>query len=126
MYAAARVLAFITDHQGCEGGVVAADDSQDWKHEDPSKWPEDHGEPTVRAAREALNRPATPPPSLEERVQAMGLPVPTRGEKVAIFAETRKAQADAYRVTEGFERTADLLEPLRDPTLEPLQRPQEP
>lgn len=132
--AAWRILNFITKHQDCEGSVVAADDSRDWKDDAVDSWPDDQGEPTVREVkwqehqRWLATQPKQPTPHerLEEVLRDHGYPVPTREEKAAIYAASGLPTCDPNRVTEGFERTADLLEPLRDPTLEPLQRPQEP
>jgi hypothetical protein len=128
-----RVLNFITAHQDCNGGVIARDDSV-WLDDDPTEWPTDQGEPTLRAVRQEQHRrwleahPEHPSHQdvVEQALRDQGLPVPSREEKAAIYAASGLPTCDPNRVTEGFERTADLLEPLRDPTLEPLQRPQEP
>lgn len=73
----------------------------------------------MEAAEEARTRP------LNIAAAMTGIDV-SREEKAAIYAASGLPQCDPNRVTEGFERAADLLEPFRDPTLEPLQRPQEP
>lgn len=133
-----RILDFILKHQDCgedhgPEGVTAVDEHRMFEF-GWSGWREDHGEPTKRAVAMQEHRewlaahPEHPSDQdrLEDALRDQGMPVPSREEKAAIYAASGLPACDPNRVTEGFERAADLLEPLRDPTLEPLQRPQEP
>jgi hypothetical protein len=89
---AARIMEFISIHKGCEGGVVAGDDSKEHQESDVALWPEDHGEPTARMTRFMALKVMPPPIELCDCPEALGLPpMPSREEREEIHRASQIA-----------------------------------